>query len=64
MLVPLYAFLAGDPAIDLHAPVTLGLDLVVTLARQLGAGLQVRRAPGTTFVLTFPTVRSHHEHRE
>ena len=49
------------PDIDLRQPRSLGLDLVATLARQLGASLEILRMGGTTFVLTFPLARSKHD---
>src|SRR5262249_39276136 len=52
----------GLPAdVDLQQPRSLGLDLVVTLARQLAASLEIMREHGTAFVLTFPLVRTIHD---
>jgi two-component system, sensor histidine kinase PdtaS len=45
----------GLPAeIDPRRSTTLGLDLVLTFADQLGAEVDVRRSPGTAFQLRFP----------
>jgi two-component sensor histidine kinase len=48
---------------DLADPSGVGLDLVVTLARQLDAALVVKRDAGTSFELTIPLPRSRHEQR-
>jgi len=46
----------GLPAqLDLKRPETLGLDLVVTLARQLSGSLEVVREGGAAFAVTIPT---------
>ena len=45
----------GLPAgIDVNDPVTLGLQLVSTLAEQLRGGLEARPQPGAAFTVTFP----------
>jgi PAS domain S-box-containing protein len=46
--------------VDLQRPATLGLDLVVTLARQLNAELEHRPGPGTRFDFDFPAARIAH----
>jgi two-component system, sensor histidine kinase PdtaS len=42
-------------AIDPNATESLGLQLVVVLAKQLGATLELLRSPTTTFALTIPS---------
>jgi PAS domain S-box-containing protein len=45
----------GLPAdVDVNAGATLGLDLVFTIAGQLGADVEVRRAPGVGYRFRFP----------
>ncbi len=46
--------------VDPLHPQTLGLDLVVTLARQLGAELAVERSSGTSFALNFVRWKVNH----
>jgi PAS domain S-box-containing protein len=43
--------------VDLKRPDTLGLDLVVTLARQLNGSLEVIRERGSAFAVTIPMMR-------
>ncbi|MDB4963069.1 MAG: domain S-box [Myxococcales bacterium] len=44
----------GLPAgLDPRSSTTLGLELVYTFAEQIGASVELRRSPGTTFVIKF-----------
>lgn len=40
--------------VDVENPRSVGLQLVQMLSEQIGAEVQVRRAPGTEFIITFP----------
>ena len=43
-----------SPALDLENLSSLGVQLVMTLAEQLGGQLEILRLPGSTFKLSFP----------
>lgn len=51
---------AGIPHdVDLSAPKTLGLDLVVMLAKQLHAEVELNRLDGTVFKMIFKEIKKH-----
>lgn len=64
----LYVLIVGDNGVgfpqdlDFHHTTSLGLQLVTTLVKQLGGAIELQRAGGTEFKISFPAAK--HERRQ